>query len=232
MKSEYLKGIKTFASDSKHEFIKFVLNNKYILVAVNAEKIMMSSPQTKAIINRNFGYPDGIGAVWALKRKGHKNVVKIAGCELWLDIINYYYQEKTFYLVGGKQQVIEQTVEKLKNEFKGIKILNYRNGYVKTEQEKTDLIQDIKTLKPDVVFVAMGSPKQELLMEEMQKQHLATYQGLGGSFDVYTGNVKRAPKIWIKSNLEWAYRLINEPKRMKRQVVYIPFMIKLLFNKI
>ena len=120
----------------------------------------------------------------------------------------------------------------MKNEFKGIKILNYRNGYVKTEQEKNDLIQDIKTLKPDVVFVAMGSPKQELLMEEMQKQHLATYQGLGGSFDVYTGNVKRAPKIWIKSNLEWAYRLINEPKRIKRQIVYIPFMIKLLFNKI
>ena len=72
-------------------------------------------------------------------------------------------------MVGGKQQVIEETVEKLKKEFKGINILNYRNGYVKTEEEKIDLIQDIKTLKPDVIFVAMGSPKQELLMEEMQK---------------------------------------------------------------
>jgi len=232
MKSEYLKGIKTFASNSKSEFLNFILKNKQILIAVNAEKIMMSSPETKAIINRNFGYPDGIGAVWALKRKGHKNVVKIAGCELWLDIINHSYKEKSFYLLGGKQQVIEETVEKLKKEFKGINILNYRNGYVKTEQEKKDLIQGIKTLKPDVVFVAMGSPKQELLMEEMQKEHQATYQGLGGSFDVYTGNVKRAPKIWIYFNLEWAYRLINEPKRIKRQIVYVPFMIKLLFNKI
>ena len=232
MKSEYLKGIKTFASNSKSEFLNFVLKNKQILIAVNTEKIMMSSPETKAIINRNFGYPDGIGAVWALKRKGYKNVVKIAGCELWLDIINHSYKEKSFYLLGGKQQVIEETVEKLKKEFKGINILNYRNGYVKTEQEKIDLIQDIKTLKPDVIFVAMGSPKQELLMEEIQKEHQATYQGLGGSFDVYTGNVKRAPKIWIYFNLEWAYRLINEPKRIKRQIVYIPFMIKLLFNKI
>ena len=232
MKSEYLKGIKTFASNSKSEFLNFILKNKQILIAVNAEKIMMSSPETKAIINRNFGYPDGIGAVWALKRKGHKNVVKIAGCELWLDIINHSYKEKSFYLLGGKQQVIEETVEKLKKEFKGINILNYRNGYIKTEQEKKDLIQGIKTLKPDVVFVAMGSPKQELLMEEMQKEHQATYQGLGGSFDVYTGNVKRAPKIWIYFNLEWAYRLINEPKRIKRQIVYVPFMIKLLFNKI
>lgn len=232
MKSEYLKGIKTFASNSKSEFLKYILKNKQILIAVNAEKIMMSSKETKAIINRNFGYPDGIGAVWALKRKGHKKVVKIAGCELWLDIINHYYKEKTFYLVGGKQHVIEETVEKLKKEFKGINILNYRNGYVKTEQEKKDLINDIKTLKPNVVFVAMGSPKQELLMEDIQKEHQATYQGLGGSFDVYTGNVQRAPKIWIKFNLEWAYRLLNEPKRIKRQVVYLPFIIKLLFNKI
>ncbi|MDB2624709.1 WecB/TagA/CpsF family glycosyltransferase [Flavobacteriaceae bacterium] len=232
MKSEYLKGIKTFASNSKSEFLKYILKNKQILIAVNAEKIMMSSQETKAIINRNFGYPDGIGAVWALKRKGHKKVVKIAGCELWLDIINHYYKEKTFYLVGGKQQVIEETVEKLKKEFKGINILNYRNGYVKTDQEKKDLINDIKTLKPNVVFVAMGSPKQELLMEDIQKEHQATYQGLGGSFDVYTGNVQRAPKIWIKFNLEWAYRLLNEPKRIKRQVVYLPFIIKLLFNKI
>lgn len=232
MKSEYLKGIKTFASNSKSEFLKYILKNKQILIAVNAEKIMMSSQETKAIINRNFGYPDGIGAVWALKRKGHKKVVKIAGCELWLDIINHSYKEKTFYLVGGKQHVIEETVEKLKKEFKGINILNYRNGYVKTDQEKKDLINDIKTLKPNVVFVAMGSPKQELLMEDIQKEHQATYQGLGGSFDVYTGNVKRAPKIWIKFNLEWAYRLLNEPKRIKRQVVYLPFIIKLLFNKI
>lgn len=232
MKSEYLKGIKIFASNSKAEFLKYILKNKQILIAVNAEKIMMSSQETKAIINRNFGYPDGIGAVWALKRKGHKKVFKIAGCELWLDIINHSYKEKSFYLVGGKQHVIEETVEKLKKEFKGINILNYRNGYVKTEQEKKDLINDIKTLKPHVVFVAMGSPKQELLMEDIQKEHQATYQGLGGSFDVYTGNVKRAPKIWVKFNLEWAYRLLNEPKRIKRQVVYLPFIIKLLFNKI
>ena len=78
----------------------------------------------------------------------------------------------------------------------------------------------------------MGSPKQELLMEEMQKMHQATYQGLGGSFDVFTGHIGRAPKLLVKYNLEWAYRLIKEPQRIKRQIVYIPFMLKLLFNKI
>jgi len=232
MQKEYLIGIKTYAPKSKFEFMDYIIKNKQILVAVNAEKIMMSSPHTKKIINNNLGYPDGIGAVWALIRKGHKNVVKIAGCELWLDIIKKFYKEKTFYLIGGNQEVITSTVSRLKKEYPGINILNFRNGFIKSEQEKKNIIKDLKKLSPDIVFVAMGSPRQELLMEEMQKEHHALYQGLGGSFDVYTGSVKRAPKIWIKLNLEWAYRLILDPKRIKRQIVYIPFLIRILFNKI
>ena len=74
------------------------------------------------------------------------------------------------------------------------------------------------------MFVAMGSPKQELLMEEMFQKHPAIYQGLGGSFDVYTGNVKRAPKWWVNHNMEWAYRLVKEPRRIKRQIHLIRFL--------
>ena len=72
-------------------------------------------------------------------------------------------------------------------------------------------MDNIAALKPNVVFVAMGSPSQELLMEEMQRHHKATYLGLGGSFDVYTGETKRAPSWWLQNNLEWAYRLIKQP---------------------
>ena len=200
-------------------------------MAVNAEKILHATSQSRDIINRNLGYPDGIGAVWALQKKDFRDTVKIPGCELWLDIIAHTHKNKSFYLVGGKQQVIEETIKKLKKEFPDINILNFRNGYVKTEKEKTELILDIKTLKPDVVFVAMGSPKQELLMEEIQRSHQATYQGLGGSFDVYTGHVERAPKWWIKSNLEWAYRLIKQPSRIKRQIHLVRFFILLQLNK-
>ena len=78
----------------------------------------------------------------------------------------------------------------------------------------------------------MGSPKQELLMEEMQKLHHATYQGLGGSFDVYTGHVERAPQWWVKSNLEWAYRLIMQPSRIKRQIHLFRFLLLLKLNKL
>jgi len=231
MKSAYLNNVNTFAPESRQALIDYALDHKKILVAVNAEKILHATDKSRNIINRNLGYPDGIGAVWALQKKGFKETVKIPGCELWLDIIANAYKYKSFYLVGGKQQVIEETTQKLKKEFKGINILNYRNGYIKTDQEKIDLIQDIKTLKPNVVFVAMGSPKQELLMEEIQKSHQATYQGLGGSFDVYTGYVERAPQWWVNSNLEWAYRLIKQPSRIKRQIHLVRFFILLQLNK-
>ena len=232
MKYVYLNGVKTFAPKSRQDLIKNALNNKKILVAINAEKILHATSKSRNIINRNMGYPDGIGAVWALQKKGFKDVKKIPGCELWLDIIGHSYKYKTFYLVGGEQKIIKQTVEKLKKEFRGINILNYRNGYIKSQKERTDLIKDVQNLKPDVILVAMGSPKQELLMEEMQKIHNATYQGLGGSFDVYTGHVNRAPEWWVKYNLEWAYRFIKQPLRIKRQIHLLRFLLLLTFNKL
>lgn len=231
MKSEYVNGIRIFAPKSKGDLINYAIENKKVLIAVNAEKILHSKSKTKSLINKNLGYPDGVGAVWALHKKGLKGTLKIPGCELWLDIITNFYKEKTFYLIGGKQEMIEQIVKKLKKNFKGIKILNFRNGYFNLEKEETDLIQNIKELKPDIIFVAMGSPKQEILIQKMQKQHTATYQGLGGSFDVYIGNVDRAPKWWVKSNLEWAYRLIKQPSRIKRQIHLLRFLILLQLNK-
>ncbi len=231
MQSEALNNVITYAPNSRDELIDYAVDNKKILVAVNAEKILHATDQSRAIINRNLGYPDGIGAVWALRKKGHKSTVKIPGCELWLDLINKHYKGKSFYLVGGKEEVINATVTKLKSEYKGIDICNFRNGYLKTDDEEQALIEDIKELQPDVVFIAMGSPKQELLMERIQQHHKAVYQGLGGSFDVYTGNVKRAPNWWVNNNLEWAYRLLRQPSRIKRQIHLVRFFINLQLNR-
>ena len=105
--------------------LAYVSQKKGILVAINAEKILHATEQTRSIINRNIGYCDGIGAVMALKKRGYNDVIKIPGCELWLKIISMTYQQgKTFYLVGGKQEVIEQTIAKLKVDFSGIQIAN------------------------------------------------------------------------------------------------------------
>ncbi len=232
MEKVSLNGVEVMPFTSESQLLDFVSENKGILVAINAEKILHATNQTRLIINRNIGYCDGIGAVKALRHKGYKEVSKIPGCELWLKIISRFYEEKTFYLVGGKQNVIEETVAKLKVDFSGIKISGYRNGYIKNDDERQKLIEDIERLQPDVVFVAMGSPKQELLMEEIQKRHNAIFQGLGGSFDVYTGHVERAPKWWLDNNLEFAYRLLRQPSRIKRQIKLVKFLYMLYTNKL
>ena len=227
-----LNGVEIFPFDSEQQLLHYVDTHKGILVAINAEKILHATEQTRAIINRNIGYCDGAGTQIALKQKGYKEACKIPGCELWLKIITHFYKEKTFYLVGGKQQIINETVEKLCSEYQDIRIVGYRNGYIKTDEEKRRLIDDIVEKKPDVVFVAMGSPKQELLMEEIQQRHRAIFQGLGGSFDVYTGHVQRAPKWWVEHNLEFAYRLIKEPKRIKRQIHLVKYAWWLMKKKL
>lgn len=227
-----IDGVNIYPFQSREELIDYVDGHKAMLVAVNAEKILHATEQTRNLINNNIGYCDGIFTVMALKQKGAKNVVKIPGCELWLDIVKHFEGNKSFYLVGAKQEVIDATVSKLKEQFHKLDIVGYRNGYIKTSEEREALIDDIAQKKPDVVFVAMGSPKQELLMGEMQQRHKAIYQGLGGSFDVFTGNVKRAPKWWVDHKIEFAYRLFKEPSRIKRQLPLLKMAIKLLFNKI
>lgn len=218
-----LRGVEIIPFTSREQIAEYVNEHPGILVAINAEKILHATEETRDIINRNIGYCDGAGPMLALRSLGYPNVVKVAGCELWLSLIRYFYEEKTFYLVGAMPQVIEDTVKKLQSEFPGIRIVGYRDGYIKTEDEKEALIADIETKKPDVVFVAMGSPKQELLMEKISQRHKAIYQGLGGSFDVYTGHVKRAPKWWIDHNVEWLYRLLCQPQRIKRQLHLVKF---------
>ncbi len=227
-----LNGVEVYPFTSETQLLEFVDTHKGILVAINAEKILHATPETRAIINRNIGYCDGAGAMMALKQKGVKDAVKIPGCELWLKIVGHFAGTHTFYLVGGKQEVIEATVEKLHAEFPEIDIVGYRNGYINNDEERAALIDDIVAKKPGVVFVAMGSPKQELLMEEIQEHHNAIFQGLGGSFDVYTGRVERAPKWWVDHNLEFAYRLIREPRRIKRQVHLLKYAWWLMTKKL
>lgn len=212
MDTVVLNGVKVYPFTSEQELLDFLQGQQKILLAVNAGKIHRATDEIRRIAENGIGYVDGVGAQIALKRKGYANAAKIPGCELWLKIIDRYVKMKTFYLVGAKQQVIDQVVEKLKRQYPEIRIVNYRNGYIKSDEEKRTLLSDIEEKKPDVVFVAMGSPKQELLMEEMYARHPALYQGLGGSFDVYVGNFQRAPQWWIKHDMEGVYRFLHRIK--------------------
>lgn len=225
-------GVKVFPFTSADNLIDYIDEHKGILVAINAEKILHANKQMIDLINSNVGYCDGSGALIAMKQRGFKDVCKIPGCELWLKIVNRFYNNKSFYLVGSSQSVIEEAIAKLKTDFSGISILGYRDGYFNNEEEEDILINDIVSKRPDIIFVAMGSPHQEIFMQKIQKRYNAIFQGLGGSFDVYTGHVCRAPQWWLDHNLEFAYRLIKEPRRIKRQIHLVKFAWLLLLKKI
>lgn len=230
MKSTIVNHYKIHAFKNRDQFLDQIRDEHKILVAMNAEKILKDDERLRQLVNANIGYPDGIGAVMALRQKG-LDAVKIPGAEFWLDIIGRFQNEKSFYLIGSAQEVIEETVAKLHREFPDVQIVGYRNGYLKPEDIAT-LKQDLATLKPGVVFVAQGSPRQEFLMEELMAVHPALYMGLGGSFDVYCGLKKRAPKIFINLGLEWLYRLLKEPTRIGRQMVLVKFLALLMVGKL
>lgn len=228
--STLVNGIRINSFISKDEFLNYINDKRKILIAINAEKILKEDEKLKNIINENIGYPDGVGAVMALKQK-RLNATKIPGSEFWLDIINRYQNEKSFYLIGTTTEVIESTVKKLKQDYPNINILGYQNGFI-NEDQKIELKEKLKNLKPDVVFVAQGTPRQEFLMDELIKVHPALYMGLGGSFDIYGGDKKRAPKIFLDLHCEWLYRLLKEPTRFGRQLSLVKFLILLKLGKL
>ncbi|TKE90500.1 WecB/TagA/CpsF family glycosyltransferase [Vibrio sp. F12] len=232
MNYDYIHGIKIYTPSSRKQLIEFAFKEKKSLIAINAEKIVKTNNELKLFINNNIGYPDGIGAVWALNKSGSNNVAKIPGCELWLDILKMYEGKGKVYLIGGSDQVIKETVCKIYQDFPNVDIVGYRNGYFKSANEEVDLINEVWHAKPDIVFVAMGTPKQEKLIERLAAKHKALYQGLGGSYDVYTGRVKRAPNWMIKLRVEFLYRLLKEPTRAKRYFSLFKFIRLLFTNKL
>ena len=123
-------------------------------------------------------------------------------------------QKKSLYLFGAKKEVIESLVNKIKVDYNNINILGYSDGYV---EDRDKVFKEIIKLKPDICLVALGIPYQEkLIYKHLDEFNKGIFVGVGGSFDVLSGTKKRAPKIFIKLNLEWLYRIVCEPKRLKR----------------
>ena len=227
-----IKNVDVYPFKNMDDLIAYSEENKKLYLSLNAEIIIRAKDDVADLINEHIGYADGFGAVKVLKSKGAKDVERIPGCELWLDFIKRYHGSRSFYMVGATEETIQATVKKLKEMYPDINILGYRNGFIKTSDERKALIKDVGEKKPDYVFVAMGFPIQEKLMNDMYKIHKAVYLNLGGSFDVFTGKVSRAPRFLQKIGLEWFYRFVTHPSRYKRQIVYLQFSWAFLRNKL
>ena len=232
MKSVTIKNVKIYPFKNIDELIAYSDKQKKLFLSLNAEIIVKAEGEIAEIINDNIGYADGFGPIMVLKARGINNIERIPGCELWLELVKRYHSNRSFYLVGATAEVIEATVSKLKRIYPDINIVGYRNGFIRTVEERTAVIDDVVKKAPDFVFVAMGFPIQEQLMNDMYHKHQAVYLNLGGSFDVFTGKTSRAPKFMQKMGLEWFYRFITHPSRYKRQIVYIQFLWAFLTNKL
>ena len=218
--SSALNGIVTFAPASMDALVEAAGAGPGILVAVNAEKIARADPVTVNIAANHLAYPDGIGAVMALRRHGISGR-RVAGADLWLALIDRYAGSRSFYLLGATEAVVRTVAERLTKRHPGIR-LSFRSGYMSAADE-AQLTEQLLDERPDFVLVAMGSPRQELLMQRLYATHPAVYIGLGGSFDIFAGAKRRAPRWLQDRGLEWAYRLGREPARLRRLPTYLRF---------
>ena len=199
-----------------------------IAIAINPEKIMSAraEPKLMTIINKaTLRYADGIGVSHVLSKKLKQPVARIPGCELWeLLMLASVEQQVPIYLVGATEQVVNQTRDKLVSI--GVNIVGVQNGYFDKEQHEL-IIDDIKCSGAEIITVALGSPAQEnFIFQCAERVPNAFYMGVGGTYDVFTGNVKRAPIFFQKIKCEWLFRLLSQPKRIRRQFNLIKYLYK------
>ena len=192
------------------------------LVAINAEKVLTTegSAEVKALMDdAEFKYADGISVVRSIRKKyPQANVSRVAGADLWESMMARAGKEGTpVFLIGGKAEVLTETAARLRKQW-NVNIVGSQDGYFSPETRDA-LFERVRQSGAKIVTVAMGSPKQEILMRDCRRVHpSALYMGVGGTYDVFTGRVKRAPRIWQKLGLEWLYRLLSQPSRISRQL--------------
>ncbi|MEG1131964.1 MAG: WecB/TagA/CpsF family glycosyltransferase [Romboutsia sp.] len=208
-KDSFLKGLED----------KLLNDKKTFIVTANPETFMKANEISDFDkLLRKEGttiVADGIGVVKGAKLIGLNIKERIPGVEISYGLLEYANKyNKSLYLFGASKEVIELTVEKIKKLYPNINLLGYSDGYTK---DKDLIFENIKKLSPDITMVALGVPAQELLIgkhyEDFSK---GIFIGVGGTFDVISGSVKRAPQVFQKLNLEWLYRIAGDKTRMKR----------------
>jgi len=206
---------------------------KSLVVAINPEKLMKAKedPELKALLNRaEFQIPDGIGVIIASKLKKGSISSRITGIDMMDRIVREAARTgRAVFLYGAKPGVADKAAQQLKQTYPDLIVAGTQDGY---ESDSSKVLDTINKAQPDILFVAMGSPKQEQWIEQHRDNlYPMLYQGVGGSFDVLAGNVKRAPAAFQRLGAEWLYRLLKEPSRLKRQMNLPKFLFEVFKQK-
>ncbi|KGP92418.1 N-acetylmannosaminyltransferase [Pontibacillus chungwhensis BH030062] len=203
------------------------------IIAVNPEKIMKAQEDAtlRDLINGStFQIPDGVGVLLASRLKGGQVRSRVTGVDMMDHLLKLSAdQGYRVFFYGAKEEVVSKAIENIQAKYPAMQVAGYDNGYV---QDQEALIEKIQGSKADVMFIALGSPKQELwIRENKDRLPVKVFQGVGGSFDVFAGHVKRAPAPFRKVGMEWFYRLATDPKRFKRQLALPKFLFKIVTKK-
>lgn len=212
----YQKGYQSFMVLLEEKVKK---NEKTFVITANPETLMIGTENSEfdrvLKSEETIIVPDGIGVVKAANMLNYPVQERVTGVEIVQGLLRILDKEKKkIYLLGAKEEVVNKFVEKIKEEYPNIVVSGFQNGYI---PDKDKAFDEMVENKPDVVLVALGIPVQEMLIaKHYERFEKGIFVGVGGSFDVLSGMKKRAPKIFIKLNLEWLYRILKEPYRFKR----------------
>lgn len=184
-----------------------------------------------AIENAALVLPDGIGVVKAAKILGTPLTERVPGIDTASGIFERMAEQgKSAFLLGAKPGVAEKAAEFLLNKYDGLVICGTHDGYFKDDDP---VVEQINAARPDFLLVCLGYPKQELWMRNnAPRLNVGLMAGLGGSLDVFAGVVDRAPEKWQRLGLEWLYRCVKEPKRIKRIARLPLFLVKAAAKRI
>lgn len=212
-------------------------NRPHSIFAANPEKTF-SVPKNPLLYetfkDADLLLPDGIGIVLAAKILHGARLSRVPGVEFMQKICELAaHQGNKVFIYGAKEEVNKNAVEILKKRYQELAIVGRSNGYV-SEDQMSGLIDQINESQAEILFLALGSPSQEkwFTTHKHSLRYVKICQGIGGTLDTIAGNVKRAPEIWQKFFAEWLYRLISEPKRIRRQKVLPIFAAMVLLSKV
>lgn len=225
-----------FSFDQAMDYIvKKSENQSTQTITLNPEMIELGDKNqefSEILKNADLLIPDGFGVKLALKIYGISQE-RIPGIEFAGGLIEYCAKNSLpVALLGAKEETLQAACQKLTEKNDGLNIVYARNGYFKEDDERA-IVDEMKSKNPKLVLVALGVPKQEIFIKKYKNEFPNTiFVGVGGSFDVWSGNVKRAPKIFRQMGCEWLWRLIKEPSRFKRMFPTLPlFLFKVIINK-
>ena len=223
---------KVTKAQALEEFVHMLDGDRCELVVTpNAEIVEKASktPQLLRIVNQEAALviPDGVGLIYASKLKRDPIEEKVAGIDFAHSAIERCAQlGRSVYLLGSKPGVAEAAAANLQKEMPDLKIAGFRDGYFK-EEEESSVVEEINASGADFLCVALGSPKQEyFVIRHRDSLKAKVAAGLGGSLDIWSGQLNRAPAFYIDHGLEWLYRMIQEPRRLKRLPALPVFLVK------